>query len=91
MRSSGGSRRLWKRALGLGSITRAASAVGLSRPVIPKGLDELKECKPGFQIGSCAKAGGGRKTLRIKDTTLMEAFDRLVDSGTRGDPMSPLR
>ena len=79
------------RSLGHGGITRVASAAGLSRPVIHKGLDELKARKPGLPLGQSRKAGGGRKALRASDPTLMEALDRLVDPDTRGDPMSPLR
>lgn len=79
------------RSLGHGGITRVANAAGLSRPVIHKGLDELKERKPGLPLGQSRKAGGGRKPLRASDPTLMVELDKLVDPDTRGDPMSPLR
>jgi hypothetical protein len=37
------------------------------------------------------KPGGGRKTLLARNPNLPAELERLVDSATRGDPMSPLR
>jgi hypothetical protein len=37
------------------------------------------------------RPGGGRKTLLAKNPDLAAELERLVDSSTRGDPMSPLR
>ncbi|GHU13112.1 hypothetical protein FACS1894161_2730 [Spirochaetia bacterium] len=36
------------------------------------------------------KRGGGRKSLKDHDTKLEAAINELIDSTTRGDPMSPL-
>jgi hypothetical protein len=35
--------------------------------------------------------GGGRKRLTVKDPTILEDLEALVDPVTRGDPISPLR
>jgi hypothetical protein len=35
--------------------------------------------------------GGGRKRLTVKDPTILEDLETLVDPVTRGDPISPLR
>jgi len=37
------------------------------------------------------RPGGGRKSLTHHDPQLVEALDALVEPGSRGDPMSPLR
>jgi hypothetical protein len=37
------------------------------------------------------RPGGGRKKITVSDPTLLAALDPLIDSGTRGDPESPLR
>jgi hypothetical protein len=79
------------RSLGHGGVTRVAKAAHISRPSIHKGLDELKQRKPGLPLGRSRKAGGGRKLLRETDPKLMEALSQLVDPDSRGDPMSPLR
>jgi hypothetical protein len=79
------------RSLGYGGVTQVAKASGMSRPSIHKGLDELKQRKPGVPLGRSRRAGAGRKPVSERDPKIMPELDRLVDPDTRGDPMSPLR
>jgi hypothetical protein len=41
--------------------------------------------------GRARRPGGGRKTVLTKNPNIAAELERLVDSATRGDPMSPLR
>ena len=79
------------KSLGYGGVTQVAKASGMSRPSIHKGLDELKQRKPGVPLGRSRRAGAGRKPVSERDPKIMQELDRLVDPDTRGDPMSPLR
>jgi hypothetical protein len=90
-------RRLWAateaRAIGRGGVSRVSAATGLSRITIRAGLNELHAPLVG-QVdvaGRIRKSGGGRKPLTEHEPKLIIALETLVDSGTRGDPMSPLR
>jgi hypothetical protein len=90
-------RRLWAateaRAIGRGGVSRVSAATGLSRITIRAGLNELRSFLVG-QVdvaGRIRKSGGGRKPLTEHEPKLIVALETLVDSGTRGDPMSPLR
>ena len=93
--------RLWAateaRSLGHGGIKTVASACGLSRRSIERGLSELRSQKATdnetapLPAGRIRKPGGGRKTLLANNPNLADELESLVDSATRGDPMSPLR
>ena len=76
-------------ALGRGGIGRVASAAGISRPTVTRGVAEVKASATGD--GRIRKPGGGRKSLTETDPGLLAALEALVDPVTRGDPMSPLR
>lgn len=85
------------RSLGHGGIKTVASACGLSRRSIERGLTELRsqqvadnETVP-LPAGRIRRPGGGRKTLLADSPNLTVELEQLVDSATRGDPMSPLR
>ena len=74
-----------------GGISLVAKASGLSRPTIYSGIQELEGKDPGPSgLDRQRKAGGGRKTLETKDTTLEAALNKLVSAHQRGDPESPL-
>jgi transposase len=87
-------RRRWgaaeARSLGWGGIEAVAAATGLSDRTIRNGIKELDDpdAPPTTQQ---RRFGGGRKSREAEHPNLGEALQRLVDSGTRGDPMSPLR
>ena len=91
-------RRLWAateaRALGYGGVSTVARAIGLTRPTITAGL---KEIGAGARLVSMApkrrvrREGAGRPRATDSDAGLRPALEELVESATRGDPMSPLR
>jgi transposase len=97
--------RLWAaveaRTLGRGGVSTVAKAIGMSRTTIYSGLQELVSAPalaspPPVVAGVPAKrrirtAGGGRKRLTDKDSTLLTDLDALVEPTARGDPQSPLR
>jgi transposase len=74
-----------------GSKGEVAKATGVSYREIRRGLAELEE-KPGAQKAQerIRKEGGGRKQITENDITLLDDLKQLVESTTRGDPMSPL-
>lgn len=87
-------RRRWgaaeARSLGWGGIQAVAAAIGLSDRTIRNGIKELDDpnAPPATQQ---RRSGGGRKARETEQPELVRALERLVESGTRGDPMSPLR
>lgn len=93
--------RLWAateaRSLKRGGIKAVAQACGLSRRSVERGLVELKALQTPdhrpepLAVGRARRPGGGRKTLLANHPHLIAQLERLVDSATRGDPMSPLR
>jgi transposase len=87
-------RRRWgaaeARSLGWGGIEAVAAATGLSDRTIRNGIRELDDpCVA--PSGQQRRRGAGRKAREFEQPGLAEALERLVESGTRGDPMSPLR
>jgi len=79
-------------ALGHGGIGRVAAAAGVSRPTVTRGVAEVRAGGTGEAgDGRVRKPGGGRKSVTETDPGLLDALDALVEPGTRGDPMSPLR
>jgi hypothetical protein len=77
-------------ALGHGGVSAVQRACGMSRVTITKGQRELAQGMP-LPAGRIRKAGGGRKRITERDPGLLGALNRLIESGTRGDPESPLR
>jgi Rhodopirellula transposase DDE domain len=82
-------------ALGRGGITLVATATGLSRPTIRRGIaehharDDHLESSPA-ELLRIRRPGGGRHRSVENDRTLLRDLSGLVDPTTRGDPMSPL-
>jgi hypothetical protein len=74
---------------GHGGLADVARASGISRPTLPKAIDELQGDALG--PGRIPHTGAGRQKLWIKDTSILQELESLVDPDTRGDPMSPLR
>lgn len=75
--------------IGRGGITRVSQACGLSRVTITKGIAELNEAP--LPEGRIRRPGAGRPRLEVRDASLCDALDALVEPLARGDPMSPLR
>lgn len=77
-------------AIGYGGISLVASATGVARDTISRGLEELKT-PAGPHSGGIRHPGGGRKRTIDVDSTLREDLEKLIDPTERGDPESPLR
>jgi len=76
--------------VGYGGVTLVRRACGLSRKAITKGLREIQgAASPSAERIRCP--GGGRKRLTEANPGLLPALESLIESGTRGDPESPLR
>src|ERR1039457_5487675 len=76
--------------LGYGGVSMVRRARGLSRKAITKGIREIQKGDCPAE-GRILRAGAGRKSLTVTDPALLEAMERLIEPGTRGDPESPLR
>jgi len=87
-------RRRWgaaeARSLGWGGIEAVAAATGLSDRTLRNGIKEVDDptAPPATQQ---RRSGAGRRSREFEQPGLVDALETLVESGTRGDPMSPLR
>ena len=92
--------RLWAaseaQALGRGGISAVVEATGISKSRVRAGIADLEEHRvaraaspPGGQ--RVRRPGAGRPPILVKDPTLLDDLERLVEPVTRGDPESPLR
>jgi transposase len=77
------------RALGHGGIRLVARAAGVREATVAQGAAELDSGEE--PLGRARRPGGGRKRVAEVDPGLRPALLALVEPGTRGDPMSPLR
>ena len=78
------------KSLGRGGVSRIARALDLSRTTLVKGIRELGQPVT-LDPSRVRRPGGGRKALVEKDPRLIPDLEGLLESGTRGDPKSPLR
>ena len=78
------------RALGYGGVSTVAEVSGLARGTIHRGLEEIKDPTSMSSVGRVRLGGGGRKTIASQDPRMLRRLKVLVESNTRGDPMSPL-
>jgi hypothetical protein len=76
--------------LGYGGVSMVRRACGLSRKAIAKGIREIQGAQSPSE-GRVRRPGGGRKKITVSDPALLAALEPLIESGTRGDPESPLR
>src|SRR3972149_6849475 len=87
-------RRRWAaaeaRSLGWGGITAVAEATGISDRTIRNGIRELRAGES-LPANRQRRAGAGRRAREVEQPKLVDALEALVEPGTRGDPMSPLR
>jgi hypothetical protein len=77
------------RPLGHGGIRLVARAAGVREATVALGVTELDSGEE--PLGRARRAGGGRKRVAEVDPGLRPALRALVEPGTRGDPVSPLR
>ena len=78
--------------LGYGGVTLVRRACGLSRKAITNGMREIQgQGAAGPSAERIRGPGGGRKRLTEANPGLLPALESLIESGTRGDPESPLR
>lgn len=87
-------RRRWAaaeaRSLGWGGVSAVAEATGISQVTVRNGIRELED-PDALPPDRQRRPGGGRRAIEVDNPELVGALERLVDSSTRGDPMSPLR
>lgn len=87
-------RRRWAaaeaRSLGWGGVSAVAEATGLSDRTIRTGIVEIEDPQA---IASTRQRGfgGGRRAIEVDHPDVIRLLEKIVDSSTRGDPMSPLR
>jgi hypothetical protein len=75
--------------LGRGGQARVSEATGISRNTLIVGSRELAGgAGPSDRV---RRPGGGRKKAIDVDPEMLVVLDSLVEPGSRGDPMSPLR
>jgi len=79
------------RAYGYGGVSVVSRITGMARSTIARGVEEIIEDKEPLETGRIRQPGGGRKTKRSEDSTLLPDLERLVEPATRGDPMRVLR
>jgi len=77
------------RVLGHGGIRVVARAAGVREATVAQGVTELDSGEE--PLGRARRPGGGRKRVAEVDPGLRPALLALVEPGSRGDPMSPLR
>ncbi len=78
------------RSLGYGGVSEVARATGIARGTIHRALEELKSPRVQSALHPVRATGGGRKKIALKDPRILKRLKVLVESSTRGHPMSPL-
>jgi transposase len=87
-------RRRWAaaeaRSLGRGGIASVAEATGISNRTIRSGILELDDPDQ-IPADRQRRSGAGRPSRESQRPELIATLLTLVDAGTRGDPMTPIR
>jgi Rhodopirellula transposase DDE domain len=78
------------RSLGYGGVSAVAEVSGIARGTIHRGLEELKDPKMKSALDQVRVGGGGRKKIASQNPRILKRLKAMVESNTRGDPMSPL-
>jgi DNA-binding phage protein len=78
------------RSLGYGGVSAVAQATGIARGTIHRGLEELQHPQTTTAQEQVRGRGGGRKRIVAQHPRILKRLKELVESSTRGDPMSPL-
>jgi transposase len=75
---------------GYGGNSAVASATGLSRNTIRKGMEDLKQCKTGEAKSKIRQPGGGRKKAVVKYPEIEKVLFEILEPEIRGEPDSSL-
>jgi len=78
------------RSLGYGGVSAVADATGFARGTIHRALRELKHRRATLAHEQIRARGAGRPRLVDQRPEMQKQLRALVESSTRGDPMSPL-
>src|SRR5437879_5995833 len=78
------------RSLGYGGVSAVAKATGIARGTIDRALEEIKNPRLMSTGDRVRVPGGGRKRIVEQNPRILKRLKELVESSTRGDPMSPL-
>lgn len=78
------------RSLGYGGVSAVSGAIGMARGTIHRALEELKDPRLTPAVERVRASGGGRTPIAFQDPGIIARLTALVESSTRGDPMSPL-
>ena len=78
------------RSLGYGGVSIVARVTGVARGTIHRALEELDQPVDTSAVHHVRAAGGGRKKIAVEQPGIVKRLKGLVESSTRGDPMSPL-
>ena len=78
------------RSLGYGGVSAVAQATGIARGTIHRALEELQHPQATSAREQVRARGGGRRRIVAENPQLLKRLKELVESSTRGDPMSPL-
>jgi len=78
------------RSLGYGGVSAVAQATGIARGTIHRALEELQHPEATSAREQVRAGGGGRRRIVAENPQILKRLKELVESSTRGDPMSPL-
>jgi hypothetical protein len=78
------------RSLGYGGVSAVAQATGIARGTIHRALEELQRPQAMSAREQIRASGGGRKSIVAQNPRILRRLKVLVETSTRGDPMSPL-
>lgn len=78
------------RSLGYGGVSAVAQATGVARGTIHRALKEIENPELMSARDRVRVPGGGRKRIVVQNPRILKRLRELVESSTRGDPMSPL-
>jgi len=78
------------RSLGYGGVSAVAQATGIARGTIHRALEELQHPEATSAREQVRAGGGGRRRIVAENPQILKRLKELVESSTRGDPLSPL-
>ena len=77
--------------LGYGGISKVSKLSGISRPTISQGVKELKNDNYIESDVRIRGKGGGPKAIHRGSMKVKKEIEKIIESSTTGDPMSPLK